>query len=304
MQLVDEIIDLLSASKPSLENALFKTQVLAHKLGESELKQWVDSELKGYPDHSTLPPYRVLHVTVMGNFSNGAYRYSEQPLPLMKLDKRMRDKLEVTNLVQSVAVIEKWSKSESDLSIVIAPEFYGHLSKGLGGGYSVERAWGKHSVGAMLQVVVEVRSRLLDLALQLNDRIPRNPEMGQIKQVSKEAAVGEIFRNAVFGDNATIVVGSGNIQGISNSIVRNDFESLAAALRKQHVTKDDIATLEQAIELDNGTEEHLSQQPGPRVRHWIGGMVAKAGSAAWQVGIGAAGNILGVAIGAFYGFGT
>ena len=231
MQLVDEIIELLSASKPSLENALFKAQVLAHKLGEEDLKKWVDSELKGYPGREALPPYRVLHVTVMGNFSNGAYRYSDQPLPIMKVEKRLREKLETTHLTQSIAVIEKWSKSESDLATVIAPEMYGVLSKGLGGGYSVERAWGKHSVGAMLQVVVEVRSRLLDLALQLADRIPREPETSQIKAVSKEMAVGEIFRNAVFGDNATIVVGNGKIQGITNSIVKNDFASLEAVLR-------------------------------------------------------------------------
>ena len=304
MQLVDEIIELLSSSKPSLDNALFKAQVLAHKLGESELKQWVDSELKGYPDTSNLPSYRVLNITVLGNFSNGAYRYSEQPLPMMKLEKKLRKKLETTHLTQSIAVIEKWSKSESDLSIVIAPEFYGELSKGLGGGYSVERAWGKHSVGAMLQVVVEVRSRLLDLALQLADRIPREPTVSEIKQVSKEIAVSEIFKNAVFGDNATIVVGGGSIQGITNSIVHNDFDSLANALRKHHVTEVDIATLRTAIEQDNDSDEHKTQTLGPRVRQWIGGMVSKAGSAAWQIGIGAAGNILGAAISAFYGFGA
>jgi hypothetical protein len=304
MQLIDEIIELLSSSKPSLDNALFKAHVLAHKLGEIELKQWVDSELRGYPDTSNLPSYRFLNVTVIGNFSNGAYRYSEQPLPIMKLDKRLRKKLEITHLTQSIAVIEKWSKSESDLSIVIAPEFYGELSKGLGGGYSVERAWGKHSVGAMLQVVVEVRSRLLDLALQLADRIPREPTVAEIKQVSKEIAVGEIFKNAVFGDNATIIVGSGSIQGVTNSIVRNDFESLASALRTHNVTDDDIASLRAAIEKDQGADDHKTQSLGPRVRQWIGGMVSKAGSAAWQIGIGAAGNILGSAIGAFYGFGA
>jgi len=304
MQLVDEIIELLSSSQPSLENALFKAQVLAHKLGEADLKKWVDSELKGYPDREDLPPYRVISVTVMGNFSNGASRYSDQPLPIMKIDKRLRDKLENTHLTQSIAVIEKWSQSDSDLSIVVAPEMYGELSKGLGGRYSVDRAWGKHSVGAMLQVVVEVRSRLLDLALQLSDRIPREPETSQIKAVSKEVAVGEIFRNAVFGDNATIVVGGGSIQGITNSVIKNDFASLAAALRQQHVTEADIAALESAISEDAEHTEPQAQGLGPRVRQWMGGMVAKAGSAAWDVSIGAAGNILGAALAAYYGFGA
>ncbi len=257
----------------------------------------------GLPPAYGLPPYRVLHVTVMGNFSNGAYRYSDQPLPIMKVDKRLREKLETTHLTQSIAVIEKWSQSESDLSIVIAPEMYGELSKGLGGGYAVERAWGTHSVGAMLQVVVEVRSRLLDLALQLSDRIPREPETSLIKSVSKEVEVGQIFRNAVFGDNATIVVGGGSIQGITNSIVKNDFASLAAALRRHRVSEEDIVALEGAIS-DDAKSASEDKSLGPRVRQWMGNMVAKAGSAAWEVGIGAAGNLLGTALAAYYGLGV
>ncbi len=302
MQLIDEIIELLSSKEPNLDNALFKAQVLAHKLGEKELKQWVDFELKGYLKDADLPPYRVVSLTVMGNFSNVAYRYSDQPLPTMNLDKRLRRKLERTNLTQSISVIEKWSKSESDLTIVIAPELYGELSKGLGGGYSVERAYGKPSVGAMLQVVVEVRSRLLDLALQLADRIPRELTNEEIKQVSKDMAVGEIFKNAVFGDNATIVVGSGTIQGVNNSIIQNDFESLAKALVAQGVKKADLASLRHAIEADEYTDEHKRQALGPRVGQWIGQMISKAGSTTWKVGIGAAGNILGSALAAYYGF--
>ena len=283
MQLVDEIIDLLSASKPSLENALFKAKVLAHKLGELELKQWVDSELSGYPDSAALPPYRVLRVTVMGDFSNGAYRYKNQPVPMMGIEKRLRENLEVARLTQSIAAIEKWSENESELSGIIAPELFGHLSKGLGGGYEVERAWRKYSVGAMLQILVEVRSRLLDLALQISDRIPREPDADQIKKVSKEAAVSEVFSNVVFGDNATIVFGGGSIQSVSNLVVRNDIDSLAAFLRKQQVSEADIEALRQAIDDDTAAEELKENQFGPSVRQWIGGMVSKAGSAAWQV---------------------
>lgn len=303
MRLVNEIIDLLSSSTPNLENALFKAQVLAHKLGEGSLKSWVDSELKGYAESSELPSYRILDVTVMGSFSNGVYRYPEQPLPIMNIDERLRRKLQVRQLFESVVVIDKWSKSESDLSIVIAPEFYHELSKGLGGGYTVDRAWGKNSVGAMLQVVVEVRSRLLELALQIADRIPREPELAEIKQISKDMDVGEIFRNAVFGDNATILVGSGSIQGVNNSVIKNDFHSLANALKSHCVPDEDIAALAQAIAEDQGSEDHEQKSFGPKVRHWLGDMISKAGSATWHVSIGAAGNILGSALGAFYGFG-
>lgn len=304
MQLIDEIIDLLSSADPSVENALFKAQVLAHQLGESELARWVESELKGYPKDVELPSYRIVPITILGNASNGAYRVSEQPLPLMHLDPAIRQKLDIKRLTQSIAVIEDWCKGDKDLSTVVAPEFYPLLNKGLGNGYQVERAWGKPSTGAMLQVVAEVRSRLLEFALKLADRLPAEARREDMKQLAQDAHVGDLFRNSVFGDNTTIVVGSGSIQNVTNSVVRNDIDSLAKALRDLSVPEPDIQALQAAIKEDSTSKEIANRTLGPRVRSWIGSMVAKAGGSGWKVGISAAGGLLAKAIAAYYGFGT
>ena len=301
MNLANEIIDLLSSSSPSIENALFKAQVLAHRLGESEMKSWVTSELKGYGERNDLPKYRILPVTLMANLSNGVMRYTEQPLPLMSADPRVRDRLENRHLTESIAVVEQWSKKDSDLAIVIAPEFYAHLQKGIDRSFQIERAWGKCSVGAMLQVVVEVRSRLLDIALQVADRIPEEPKPERIKQVSQEAAVSEIFRNAIFGSNTTIVVGSGAIQNVVNSVKTNDIEALLNALRQQGVSEPDLNELQAAIAADSTTNEVQDKSLGPRVTGWISNMVKKAADGAWNISLGAAGNVLATLVGAYYG---
>jgi hypothetical protein len=102
MLLVDQIISSLSSDKPSVGNALFKAQVLAHRLDEIELKQWVNWELKGYPDRSNLPGYRVLNVSVMGNVSNMAQRYSNHPLPLAHLDDRVQEHLKMVHRTESM----------------------------------------------------------------------------------------------------------------------------------------------------------------------------------------------------------
>jgi hypothetical protein len=301
MHLLNEIIDILSSSEPNLENALFKAQVLAHRLGEVEMKNWVVSELKGYVDRDDIPPYRILPVTVMANLSNGVVRYSEHVLSLRSADPRVRERLENKHLTESIAVIERWSKKDNDLAIVIAPEFYGHLKKGIDSSVAIESAWGKCSVGAMLQVVVEVRTRLLEIALQVSDRIPQEPKTEQIKQVSQEVAVSEIFRNAVFGSNTTIVVGGGTIQNVSNSVLVNDMESLMAALRKQGIAEGDLTTLQESMVQDSDSEEVKAKQIGPRVKSWIAEMVKKAAEGAWNIGIGAAGGVLSAAIAGYYG---
>jgi hypothetical protein len=305
MKLIHEIIELLSSDTGSLNNALLKAKVLLHKLGEKDLITWVNSELNGYNSIDDLPGYRVFKVSVMGNFSNLTYRYQDQPLPLAHLDKKLRQCLETTHLNQSVAVLESYAKDESDLQVTIAPELYPALSKGLSGGYHIENAWGKHSAGAILQAITEVRSRLLDFVLELSERIPEELAEDKMKERSKEIGTSELFRNAVFGDNATIVVGNSNTQNIRNTIAKNDFEGLAAELRKYDVREEELTSLRKAIDADEGAPEHEEQKFGKNVRNWLSAMLEKATNAVWSINLGITGNLLTEALKAYYGwFGT
>lgn len=301
MKLVEEIIDLLSSGESNLSTALFKTKVLLHKLGEKELLNWVNGELKGYPDTEKLPIYRILPVTVHGNASNMAYRYQSHILPTMHLDKKIRKKLETNYLTQSIAVIEEYAQ-QGDIQITIAPEFYPLLSKGLGGGYQIESAWGIPSAGAMTQVITEVTSRLLDFVLELSEKIPEELEETELKSKSKEIGVSDLFNNAVFGDNATIVVGDSNSQQIENTVIKNDFDSLKNSLLENGVLEADINQLAQAIENDEGSTETIQGSFGENVSQWIGSMVSKAATTAWNINVGVASGLLATAIGKFYGF--
>lgn len=302
MKLIEEIIEMLSSESPNLNNALFKTKVLLHKLGEKDLIAWVDSELNGYQDSEELPNYRVLSVTVLGNFSNMAYRYTEQPLPLFHLDEKLRKNIETTYLRQSIAVIESYAKDDSHLAITIPPELYPTLSKGLDPSYSVDRAWGKHQAGSMLQVINEIRSRLLDFVLQLSDRIPNEVENEKMKEKSKEIGTSELFRNAVFGDNISIVVGDHNVQNIKNKIIQNDFASLSDALREHSVKEEDIEALKEAIKKDRDAPEHKGKKYGKNVRGWISSMLTKATESIWNVELGIASGLITNALTAYYGW--
>ena len=62
MQLLQDIIEILSSDKPNLENALIKAQVLAHQLGEAEMGAWVEAELRGYPDGAELQAHGIISI--------------------------------------------------------------------------------------------------------------------------------------------------------------------------------------------------------------------------------------------------
>ena len=59
-----------------------------------------------------------------------------------------------------------------------------------------------------------------------------------------------MFNNAIFGDNATILVGDHNRQKVTNRIVTGDFESLKLLLQERNVGTSEISDLRSAVEAD------------------------------------------------------
>lgn len=296
MQILDEIISLLSDDGERLQAALLKAQVLAHRLGDDELALWVSNELRGYPSESDIPPYRSIQLTVMGHITNGVYHRNSQVLGIQHLKEPLRTNIAKKEVRDSVGAIAGWKDNDS-LVITIPTEVCHLLSQPLTETYFVQQAWGKPSAGAFDQILVQVRSRLLEFCLRIDDKLPRDLTPEQVREKVEELSSNEIFRNAMFGDNVTIVIGSGQISGVKNKVVKNDLDSLEQLLSANGIGKADVADLRTAIEEDGLGTGVI----GPHVSTWMGRMLAKAGNGAWDISVGAAGALLAGAIGAFYG---
>jgi hypothetical protein len=309
MKLLNEIIDLLSTSESALTDALLKTKVLLYRLGEKQLLNWVDSELQGYGSIESLPNYRKLKLNIKGNSTNGSWSYSDSTLPTLHLPKNIRDNLENHNLVDSIATIESYAKDEKNIGISIAPEYYALFSKALNG-YTVTGAYGNFSAGAMIQVLTEVRSRLLEFVLEISDKLPNDLSGENMKLASKKADVSGIFQKAVFGNNNnfgnnnTFIIGNDNVPQVTNSVINNsnNFESLAAMLRDNKINEADIQELKCAIDSDGDISEKPGEY-GSQVTNWIESMLSKAASNAWDIEKGVAGSLIATALSNYYGIG-
>jgi len=306
MQLIQDLIDELRKTDSPIENALIQAQVLAHKLGNAEMAAWVASELNGYEERVAVPPYRNVSLQIVGDVTNGAWWYREQPIVLASLPLKVRASLTLRRTMEGVGAIQEWAKHETEnktLAITIPPERCSELSKAYRDGYYVHSAHGVPGLGAFRQILTQIRSRLLAFALNLQDQVPAEATADDIKTKLGTNAVNDIFRGTVFGDNATVIVGHDNtVQGTTNSIVRNDFGSLADALQKLGIQDDDIEELRTAIEADEGAPEHEKEGFGQRVRGWIGGMASKAGTKAWETVAATGVTALYAALKAHYGW--
>jgi len=303
MKLISEIIEILSSDSGKLSDALIKTKVLLHKIGHKELVPWVNNELNGYPDRDSVPEYRVLTAVVLVNASNGAYRVTSHHIPMGHLNEEQRVSVETARMDQSLAVLEKFIEKESGhLQAHIPMESYGLLGKGLGNYYQIENAWSEISQPSVLQILIQVRSRLLDFVLELNDQFPSELDDDEVKERIGSVDTENLFNSAIFGDNTTILVGSSNTQTVSNINLKGDFKALAKTLENNGVSNLDITALKDAIDEDSSIINVDSKEFGPAVKSWLKTMLSKAVETSWNIELGVASSLLASALNNYYGW--
>jgi len=301
MQLLKDIVTLLSDKDGSLTDALLKTKVLMHRIGHKELAGWVNDELNGYASDRPVPDYRTISTRLHGNVSNLAWRHTGTQLPTMHLSKEVRERFCVEKLRQSIQVLEQLSKSKNSLSRPIAPEWYYKLAKGaIESSFNIDSAWVQFEPTQIVNVLIEVRSRLLDFALNLQGELGDVPE-DNMKEAAQGIDAAGMFASAVFGDNATVVIGSSNETTITNAVTKGDFAALAKAFKATGVSDAEIAELQAAVSDDDSKAVAETKQFGPKVKTWMGKMSEKAIGGAWSIGIAAGGKLLADALGNYYG---
>ena len=129
MKLIDEIIEILSNENCNLENALIKTKILLHKMGEKSLLTWVNQELNGYDNIESVPDYRKIQNIVVGSFQNYTTRYTNHTIPIMHLTDKELDFFTIMKFSDSISMIEDLSKKDDSLYFTLELEFAPLLMK-------------------------------------------------------------------------------------------------------------------------------------------------------------------------------
>lgn len=305
MKLVDEAIEILSDANQPLANAFFKAQVIAHKLNNKDFAKWVKDEIQGYGDDGNIPGYRVSNLTPYGNVENGVKRYTNYKLPVGGMSEEMMEKFLVVRHTQSIAVIEEFSRKPDDLIVNIDHRLYPYLRQGIEKSFGISSAWGRPPAGCFGQILNEARSRLLDFLLNLEHVLPGEEAGDDMNTISKVEGLSEMFKGAVFGDGANIslAIGEGN-QASHNStqVGAKNVDSLIRELKKYNVADADVADLQVAIKGDSSSGELTERNFGPGVRAWLGNMISKAGTPAWEIPAQVGAGVLTSALTKFFGF--
>jgi hypothetical protein len=299
MKIIDELIDEISNGNSKLTDILIKTKVLAFKLKNETLKNWIDNELNGYVSDE-LPEYRKLKCLVIGTMSNGFQRANNYPIPLTGIDKEIAEGLTSVSIYQSISTLDQFISDNqgSKMGNHVPSDICSYISKSLGNGYVIEYARQQLDKVQITQVLTAIKTKLLDFLLNLNEEIGEDNIDNFTKGIENEK-VGGLFNSTVFGNNATIIIGNNNNQNVKN-ISKGNFSELKRALETNGVSESEILELQTIIDDDNfNFEKH---EFGDKVKAWISKMLLATMSGVWNIGIGAAGNLLADSVKKYYGW--
>ncbi|MGO4569059.1 hypothetical protein AB4Z52_29430 [Rhizobium sp. 2YAF20] len=301
--LVDIQNDAISDKVP-VATLLRKLLVLASNLDSHVLEEWVRFEMNGYPRQAEVPEYRRIKMNFKVTGGNMAYQITNAPVAsaavMVATGNNDINMLKYRQAIGSIDV-DEIKKAES-LSVDMMN--YAHFLPGkvTERSYAIHAFWGELPVSEVLGIVDAVRNRVLDFVLALKKQYPDAGEIDAVssKQASVEKVVTQIFNTTVHGNAG--VIGAAHNSTVNITVNNGDLQDLRHQLTQFGVTNDDLDEL--AVALNEEPKISSEKKFGPKVGKWVGGMLSKAASGAWNVSMQAGGALLEKALLGYYGFGS
>ena len=168
--------------------------------------------------------------------------------------------------------------------------------------YACRSVTGILSKAALAELQYAVRSKILELTIELEKQIPlaANVEVGMKQEVSpaETRAVTQLTQQ-VFHGNYTSITSTGSNANIEIGILEGDKRSLIDALSNAGIAQEDATEL--AHILSEESPENSDEPWGPKAKEWLGNNLKKAANGGWKIGVSVATKVLTEAALKYYG---
>lgn len=305
MKLISDIINELIDSEKSITSPLLKTKVLATRLKNNDLLNWVNSEINGYDTSGEVPEYRECTANVSGMCVNGYTQINDQPLPTFGLAEDIGQEIRQMDFYQGVSTLESLQKENKSgiLEVVFSAELTAVLERNIqkmGNPYfHIVRARKYTSVNMVTQVLTAIRSKLLDFMLKLDEEFGSLTEIADLQK--KNEKITTIMNQTIISTGDGNILSTGDNAKIKASITiqKGDKEALRQKLLENAISSQDADDLITILEVEE--PDRVTGNFGPKVNSWIQKMIGKALDGSWQISLGAAGSLLAELLQYYYG---
>jgi len=212
MALLSDIQQDILENKP-LAPILLKLRFLASRLGSDILEDWVRFELDGYADETEVPSYRKLGVQYTASFLGSLGREMRNaPIPPYAIEKFAGEQWLTAVEKQSVAAIESLLAKTADGGglQIDASNLILLLQGNMYPGMNCVSVTGKISIASVVGLLGSVRSRVLELTIQLEKSAP----------IAATITLGKTVENPT-------AEGAGNVTTITNQVVYGNWTSVS-----------------------------------------------------------------------------
>lgn len=305
MSLLHQIQEAVVQERSELGSILLKLRLLASRLGSGILEEWVKHESEGYPKEVEVPSYRVVGVTYKGTFSGPfGSGIKNAPIPPYLIQKYANEHWVNHEIRESISAIDDLVKSSADGSGTLgidASNLILLLQGKVYEGYACNDISGTISRTSLAEIQQTVRSRILELTLELEKNIPAAAlvTFGAPNNENRNSEkVQQISQQIIYGNVTTAVTG-GHGSSITLAINERDNESFIEYLVKSGLPLNDATELAEIME----TEEPSSKEEpfGQKAKSWLATNLKKAAEGTWKIGISVATKVLTEAATKYYG---
>lgn len=304
MSLLQQIQESVVEEGSDLGSILLKLRLLAARLGSDILGEWVKHESEGYPRDTEVPSYRIVGITYRGMFSGpfGSGIKNAQ-IPPYLIEKYAGDSWTKYEVRESITAVDEMVKKSADGGSfgIDASNLILLLQGKVYEGYACNDVSGSISPTAFYEIQQTVRSRILELTIELEKSVPGAMHVAfGTKAANKSEAeqVQQITQQIIYGNVSTAVAG-GSGANIAVAINERDNNSFIEHLVATGIPKGDATELAQIMATE---EPSSSDEPfGQKAKSWIASNLKKAAEGTWNVGISVATKVLTEAALKYYG---
>ena len=269
--IVNELMD----KDKSLVNPLLKAKVLASRIGNKPLAEWIENELNGYEKEKT-PKYRTVNANAICDiYINGVPYKQKTPFPVLFLpNDEMREFFMKLQLSDGIESIENYFVDGNDtIYKPLGVDFENIITKAI----KEKGFFGKiHNLSIttykteVIQAVSAIRNKFLNLMLELETEFPEvddvSSESKEIKEdISNRITIIMAENNYTTGDGSNIVSGNNNQTNFSSG----DNNTQTISLENQQEVKDVITQIKELIESNEFEEKEDAQLEVQRVENQL-----------------------------------
>lgn len=272
--MIKELINEIFEDKIPLSQALTKAKVIAYKIKNTDLKNWLNQEITGY-ETKDLPPYRKIHCDTFAEVRN--YMGTVKTIPCDMSEVIDLEETEYSfnemRITQDIRTIE-FGLSQHNGQTYGYEYFPDHLTNQLQivEGAAVSRIKRRVQYSQLRYVLEITKQKLLDTLLELNDTFP-NLENDFTMNKENNEKINQIVNTYVNGNNNPVNVATGFNAEI-NSTVYNFSPSDERKLLDLGVENKEIKELKDIVE----NKEDKEDSKKSKVMKWLGTVSASIAS--------------------------